>query len=179
MLVTAVTGGIALYNYYNDPKNQTRPGSEPETTEQDSNALSLLKQTVFDTIVTQPGTTSDTTRMLEHYKAVLDIRKMQGDRTGEADIMLKIAGMYAARNNNTEALNYYTSASTVYEENADNAALAGLYYNIALLYQREGTVSSALKYFSFARSKYILIGDRQGADSCMQKMKSVKKKYVK
>ena len=159
LLVTVVTTGIALYNYYSDPKNRTVtfepiPGLAPEASIADSNRAD----------------TSSLTPVLKNYTELLKTKQLANDKAGEADVLLKIGNVYARQNKTEQAVYYYTHALEINEALNNKVVIADLNYAIATVYSTKGTTDTAQEFFIAASKAYSKIGDKQSADSCLQKL---------
>jgi CHAT domain-containing protein/tetratricopeptide (TPR) repeat protein len=99
---------------------------------------------------------------LNYYKQGLLLRRIVGDRAGEARILTSIAMVYNQRGENQTALAYYSQALPLEHAVGDRSGEARTLNNIGKVHDALGEKQTALDYFNQALPLERAVGDRIG-----------------
>jgi len=101
-------------------------------------------------------------KALEYYTQALALRRVVGDRAGEATTLNNIGWVYSDLGEKQKALEYYTQALAIFRAVGNRAGEATTLYNIGAVYSDLGEKQKALEYYTQALALFRAVGNRDG-----------------
>jgi tetratricopeptide (TPR) repeat protein len=101
-------------------------------------------------------------KAMEHFRKSQKLREEIGDKTGLAESLNNIGGVYQNLGNVGKSIEYYRKSLALNEQLHDEFGIANTLNNLALTYLNQRDTVKSLEYYYRSLAKYIRIGYQEG-----------------